>query len=495
MKYLYKKLFVLFMVGIFATSCEDYLDVNESPNAASNSEPGPIFNNVMVGIATNRSNDIGSSGAAAQLWSGGGSFGAGVFTNPERYNFSIFTTGNTWRSWYRDAQKDLLLASTNAEILGQTNAVAQCKIMSALVYWYTTVLWEDVPYSEAVDIDVATGAINNRNPNFDSQADVLQGVIDIIDEALALIDEGSPALAIQAEDLMFSGNMENWRKFAKSIKFRTLMTLVDAEPARASEIQAMITDNDMISSASENAEFPFFGEPGNQNPFYTVLEAFAGGSNFFYFASEVMVDRMLATNDPRIDVYFDPYPGGGSPATPAGAPAGVTSIPFSPWVLSTGGSGTNNLIRPDKPEILFTVQEQLFLEAEAHAMGYASGGLAVADEKLRAGITAAMAEHGLTGSAVSTFLDNEIPDLATLTDIQARSIIGEQYWLDCNQARWIEGWTEWRRIESPALNVPDGALTTNLLRRLPYPPDELAANVNAPDGDPPLDERMYFDVD
>ncbi len=485
----------LLPIMFLASSCEDYLDVNQNPNETTRAEAGPIFTQVLVGISTNRSNDIGSSAGAAQIWSGGGSLGAGVFTNPERYNFSIFTTGNTWRAWYRDALKDLKLAIANSEENDQPNSVAQCKVMTAMIFYMASVLWEDVPYSEATDIDVSTGEILTRNPAFDDQADVLQGVIDILDEAIATID--ATPTAITGGDLIYGGNMTNWRKFAKSLKFRTLMTLVDVEPTRASEIQAMIAEGDMISSAGENAEFPFFDAPGNRNPFYEVLSAFAGGSNFFYFGSEVMVDIMENRNDPRLLEYFEPYPAGGSPAEPVGAPAGVTNIGYFPWVLSTATSaGTDAVVRPDAPDVYFSVQEQMFLEAEAYAMGYATGSvdLTTATTKLKAGLTAAMTSYGVSAADITKYLNEEVPAFATAAE--ARAFIGEQFFIDSVQ-RWIEGWTHWRRIESPVLSIPDGASTgstdANLLRRLPYPPDELSANTSAPDGDPDLDAKMYFD--
>ena len=58
--------------------------------------------------------------------------------------------------------------------------------------------------------------------------------------------------------------------------------------------------------------------------------------------------------------------------------------------------------------------------------------------------------------------------------------------------RPLEGWLYWRINEYPALSLPEGAATTNLVRRLPYPPDELDANSNAL-STKPLDEKMWFD--
>jgi hypothetical protein len=479
------------------SSCNDYLDVNEDPNRSASAEAGPIFTGVVVGYSNNRTIDLGPAiSTAGQMWSGGGSFGAGVFTRPERYIFSIFTTGNTWRAHYRDIQKDLKLAIANSE--GRGNSIAQCQIMSAMTYWTTTMLWGDVPYTQAVDVDFDNVAINELNPQFDGQETVLNGVLDLLDQAIANIDPATPN-AITANDLLYSGNMDNWRKFAKSLKLRTLMTMVDADPSKAGEIADLIAEGDLITDPSENAEFPFFAVSGNRNPFWETLNAFAGASNFFYFASEAMVEAMRAKNDPRMDVYFEPYPGGGSSDTIYGAPAGVTDVTgavgSTPWVLSTapvGSNGTVELVRPDAPDVLFSAQETHYLIAEAVARGLAPGGLATADQVLRDGIRIAMSGYNIDAAVIEDYLSNEIPDLSSVSNEEARVMIAEQAWIDC-VVRPVEGFTSQRRTDVPTLQLPEGANVPGLCVRLDYPPDELAANTNAPA--PVLaNVKMWFDV-
>jgi len=483
---------ILLTLGLLlASSCsEDYLDVNDDPNRSANAEPGPIFTGTLVGYSTNRVIDLGPAlSTGSQLWSGGGNLGAAVFTSPERYNFSIFTTGNTWRAYYRDIQKDLKLAIQNAD--GRNNAIAQCEIFSALVYYSATVLWGDVPFTEALDLDLENIQINNLNPRFDDQEIVLNGIIDILDEAIAKIDPSVPN-AITGNDLIYEGDMDLWRKFAKSLKLRVLMTMVDADPSKASLIGDLVSENDLILQPQENAEFPFVNTSGNRNPFWETLNAFAGGSNFFYFASEATVDVMTKRNDPRLDAYFTPFPGGGSPDEVAGAPPGVVSLPVTPWVLSTSSGGDQSLVRPDAPDVLFSSQETHFLVAEALAKGYATGGLSEADNSLRQGISQAMSGYNLSQDTISQYLEEEINNLTSLSQQEAVDIIAEQLWIDCI-VRPLEGFVHWRRNEVPTLNVPEGALTSDLMRRLPYPPDEISANSNSPEVLPQVDVKMWFD--
>jgi hypothetical protein len=476
------------MIG---TSCNDYLDINEDPNKATVAPPGPIFTGVITQYSTNRVIDLGPAlSTGAQFWSGGGTLGAGVFTRPEQYNFSIFTIGNTWRAYYREIQKNLALAIIGTQEAGDLNAEAQCKIFQAFTYYSTTVLWGDVPFSEAIAVDFSIPEIKNINPKFDPQQEVLEGVLNILDEAISLIDE-SGTTSITNSDLIYTGDMSKWSKFAKSLKFRTLLTMVDADPSKAEAISRMMSEGGMIEKG-DNAEFPFFAVSGNQNPFWGTLNTFAGGTNFFYFAGDEMVKLMQELNDPRLTTYFEPYPGGGSAEEVTGAPAGAQSFPTNPWVLTTSSGGDVSLVRPDAPDVLFSYSEQAFLEAEAMVRGFGSGGKQEADSKLREGIRDAMEQYNIDNVTIENYLNDAIPDLVTLSDEEARAVIAEQIWIDCI-IRPLEGFTHWRRAEIPALPVPEGAALTNFLRRLTYPPDEISANNSVPEVLPNADEKLWFD--
>lgn len=484
MKYIY-----ILLASILLFSCEDWLDVNQDPNNSVNPDPESIFTGALVNYVTNRTIDLGPAvSTASQLWSGGGSLGAGVFTSPEIYQFSIFTTGNTWRSYYRSCIKNLRLVSFNSQ--DRPNIVAQSKIFEALCFYSATVLWEDVPFSEAVDVDFETATLLNQNPKFDSQQEVLTGIVSLLDEAISFIDVDGLS-GISTGDLIYGGDMDKWRKFAKSLKLRVLVTLAEKDPSVFNQINTLISEGDLIVNPSDNASIAFYPESGNRNPFYQTLLSFAGGQNFFYFASEVMVNRMKAMNDPRLPIYFTPNPSGDSPAEVVGSPAGVTNIGFVPWMLSASEAGTNSLVRPDAPDVLFSAQETHFLIALAIAKGYATGTMSDIDTYVRQGVDIAMNSYGVDTSEIADFLTNSLPDLNSATTEEALSVIGNQLFID-NVVRPLEGWTYWRIVEYPELSLPQNAVTQNLVRRLPLPPDELEANENAAT-QKPLDTKMWFD--
>lgn len=477
-----KKLYLyicLLFIGITLTSCEkDFLDVNDDPNQSTAADPALLFTGALNMYSNNRLIDYGSAGSFwAQTWSSGGSLTFGTFNDPERYVISIFTNGNTWRGHFRDIQKNLGLATEIALAAEpqNRNAVAQSIIFRALTYYTSTMIWGDIPFSESFGADVDF-------PKFDKQEDVLNGIIVMLDSAKTYIDVDSP-LKITSNDLIYKGDMVMWRKFANSLKFRTLMTMVDQDPAKAAEIAKMIADGDMLSSKEENAFFPFFDQPGNKNPRYRIVDEYTGGTNTWFIAPKVMVDLMKENNDPRLTVYFQP---------------GRTAAPDEYSGVAPGANGTTRtsvinegILQPDDPDILFNHSEQLFLEAEAHARGLAPGGLSVADAKMRKAIQANMAYWDISDAKATAYL-NSIPSLTTLGQVAAQEKIETELWLSL-QLRPFESWVHWRRgLEVPQLPLPIGTSASDIIRRLPYPPDELSANVNAP-AVIQVDVKQWFD--
>jgi len=130
----------------------------------------------------------------------------------------------------------------------------------------------------------------------------------------------------------------------------------------------------------------------------------------------------------------------------------------------------------------------MFLEAEATLRF--SNDAAGADALMREGVQASLDFYGVDAGDASAYL-NSIPDLATLSAEDARDVISQQQWIDFIE-RPLEAWTNWRRTEVPALELPFNAPTTDILRRFRYPTTEANANNNTPTQQE-LDVKMWFD--
>lgn len=123
-----------------------------------------------------------------------------------------------------------------------------------------------------------------KYPKFDDQKDVLNGVIDMLDQALAMIDINDKN-CIDEYDPYFKGDMSKWIAIANSFKFRTLMVMVDADPSKADDIKKMMDEKKMITSAAGNMEFQYSETAGNENPKYGILAKYTGGIQYYVFCT------------------------------------------------------------------------------------------------------------------------------------------------------------------------------------------------------------------
>ena len=235
--------------GLF-TSCSDWLDINHDPNTAEKVDPGYLFNYVAVNWAGTRTGGdfyIPLSMSSQCQVDGGLDYGG---WDESVYTISPYSTGNTWKHYYSVGGNNLMLAIKNAEEADPVNhnAIAQCKILLAEHMYEATMLWGDIPFTESWN-----GTI--KYPKFDSQESVLNGVLSLLDEALQIMDLND-ANAIDEYDIYYKGDMNKWMTLAKSLKFRTLMVMVDKDPSKATAIGTLLQAGGMVSSASDNLVFP-----------------------------------------------------------------------------------------------------------------------------------------------------------------------------------------------------------------------------------------------
>jgi Starch-binding associating with outer membrane len=484
MKNYIKMLAVLLLSSSF-WSCKKYLDINSNPNSTESVDGKLLFSFAATSFANNRAGGdlyIPMALGGQSISSGGNStegvsWGAG---SEDQYVFSGFSYANVWAQFYTSVAFNLKNAITQAEtgVPVNRNGAAQAKVLLAETFFELASIYGDVPFSEALNDDI-------KFPKFDAQQNVMDGAIALIDEALGEFDSTSTTKFTGAYDLFFAGKIDRWMAAAKSLKLRMLMTMADADPAKAAAIGQMITDGGMISGAAQNMKAPFETGSGKRNPKYALDLTYNGGLDFFY-ASPYVVNVMKTMNDPRLPYYFD-----------------VPSINFETtndtYTGIQPGANANDTVNaklastlhvPDQPEYFFTYQEQLFYEAEIYARGLGvTVDLAKATTLYKQALVESATFWGVDGSDASEWVNGlTIPSGAEdlLHDILY------QHWID-KMDRGLDAFTQWRRSgpegsEIPALTLPVNAPAGDLFRRYEYPANsETAANPNAP-------ERVRFNV-
>lgn len=484
---IYSKLLLFLIVGLpmILSSCSDWLDINSNPYAASdkaNINPGYLFN---YAATTHSSNRQGGDFYIPLLISGqsvadGGFTDLGGWWSESMYDISIYSTGNTWVTAYANVGTNLNKAKEYALKSGNKNTIAQADILLAQTFFELTMLFEDIPFSEALSIDTY------KTPKFDSQKDVLNGILKILDDAIANIDLSKPG--ISDYDVFYKGNMSKWLSLAKSLKLKVMMVMVDKDPSKAAQIKSLIEDTsvDFIDMNSEWV-FPFFSEASTENPNFRINDRYASAPDYYmFFAHNSVLDMMKPLNDPRLPIYFV-----------KGVDGNYNGLLTSENVLDEDGAYLTSAINYKRvwsataPDIMLSYSELSFILAEIYTRGIGVNADKVkANEFYLDGIESALSFWGVNANDINTYIA-QLPNLNSVSDAEALELIYSQVWIDF-MLRPFEGWVHSRRTLFPALSVPTLAPYSALISRWTYPDRERNVNPNVPDPLPEITDKMWF---
>ena len=247
-----KLLLTLLFVGLL-TACFQDSDINVDPNRSASIDPALLFTGAATQLSLLRVAELTWPVAlSTQMWASGARWGL------QQAQYDQTRIRSAWGRTYTDVLKNLAVAIELAENTTPraNNTLAQCKILMAFTYAQTSLLWGDIPFTEA-----ANGKVDF--PKFDSQSTVLNGVLAMLDEAIGEMDGTSRAIGAP-NDPYFKGDMVKWRKFANSLKLRLLLTMVDADPSKAAAIRELMAlpAGSMISGVADQAQYAYFDQPG-----------------------------------------------------------------------------------------------------------------------------------------------------------------------------------------------------------------------------------------
>ena len=479
-KYIMKKLSLFFAITLafLSLSCEDSIEgINTDPLAATNISPELLFPQVLLGgITANRTVETFQMSTHSQQWSFSAPFG--VFINPERGTISPNSTNNVWVGNYTTGLRNLqqirlLTERNNPEAL---NIIGQAKVLEAFIYLNLTQIFGDVPFSQAIQVD------EFPNPEFDTQEEVLRGIPALVDEAVDALSSPTDIIGAPA-DLVYEGNRENWIRFANSIKLKALMLVANVDPTSVQAQLQEVSTQPLITSNQFEAKLDYLDVAGNQNPIYTLVLQFAGGSQDFYSGGSTLVDLMNSNNDPRRAAYFDDVNG-----SYVGQPQGSFVLDRNQF-----SQISSDIIVPELPDRYITASEVNFYLAEAALEGWISGN---ANEFYRAGISASLGQYdGMPNAVPQADKDAYLSSpRGTITgdsqDVALRKIFEEHYVSDF--MRHLESWTTIRRNGVPDYQPIQGTVLPDNIKRYQIPLSEITSNPNAPEVTP-LVEPMWFE--
>jgi hypothetical protein len=481
MKYIFNSTIVVLLFLLAA--CTNLEDINIDPNTSPTANESQVLSSALGFMGYVVDVDLNS---ASFLWAQYYTWGIGVsIGNAERFVAQPDDYDNYWQRAYANSLQDLkfLTNSESAAFRGVS------KTLTAYLFQGLVDHFGDVPYSEALSGEISDGGI--LTPEFDDAATIYNSLIDLMDEAIADLDLGSSD-ELGAADYVYNGDMDQWSKFAKSLKLRLLMRLSEVDP-RASEVQSLIAEGGFIETAGDVAAIPFDGTTGSQNPMYARFE---WGVGDFYFASNATVNVLDGLNDPRVFSFYSLAEVGTFAGQIRGINQGtIDDEPFTADALEYSGSSPY-AYGVDNSVVLMSDNEVWFLRAEAAAR------YGTADDDQTAfenAVNASFAHTGADGAAdYITALD-----YGSAANLDAKlDMIAVQKWISLNGTQEDEGWVEARRFDRPASRLfTDGIWQNPPLSVLPagtfpaswlYPASERSLNPNAP-SQRAITDKLFWD--
>ncbi|MFI2741951.1 SusD/RagB family nutrient-binding outer membrane lipoprotein [Zhouia sp. PK063] len=523
MKKILNKLYIIPVVltAVILNSCSDYLDINKNPNSATSASPDLVISNALTSTASwvaGTYNDYGAWHVGYFANAGGYGGWGSVIT----YDYTTADYSNLWNIY--DNLNDYQYvesSSKNDDQLAYYRAMA--KVMKVYDFQMLVDAYNDIPYSEALKGDA------NVTPSYDSAPDVYKDMVAQLDSSITIINGVTSQLSVGPEDVLFNGDMDNWKRFANTLKLRLLIRAQNSSISDfvQSELNSFDTSIGFISDdAIVNPGYTV--SSGKQNPFWNTYHSGTDGTVTGSARSRIPTyyifgyyDGTKLSDENRGKVTYYGFDSGDTPLNQLGY-TGSDAVPYvsghPSWYIGEGtGTNTENTVGILKGRTMgqpiFLLADSEFLQAEAALNGYSQFGNA--EDHYRAGVTASFrylyknvdnnVESGYDPEAdAAEYMDvenagNYLADYSAATTNSERleAIITQKY-IALNMINNAEAWNEYRRTGFPANNGKNNAankylsfssITSSASRsdklptRILYPSDEFGRNAdNVPKG-------------
>lgn len=469
----------LFLFLVAVSSCKKELEgFNKNPNAAENPQPDYLLTAAEKTAADaywGADNNFNSSLLIVQQWA------KIQYTDPDRYIFSNSSFVSLWNTGYSQVLTNLNAIIQLPEEKSNSNYKNVAVILRSWIFQQLTDVYGDIPYKQAGDIEQYV------TPEYDTQKEVYEGLLSELKAAVTALESTGKSIS---GDVIYNGNIDEWKKFGNALRLRIAFRIADREPdlAKTEIADALGGGIGVIGSNAETAQL-IYGDAPQQNPASAWFD-----TRDDYRISKTIVDKLYALNDPRLPVYAS-KPTDLSVADYVGAPNGLTTSDASNLGLAKTSKPGAYFLAPHAPAVIFSYSEALFYQAEAVARGFISGDAAGLYNQA---ITASLNQYGITDATV-------VGQYLAQTDVaynaaNYKKSIGDQKWIALF-GDGLESFAEWRRLDYPELAPgPAAILEGKIPVRFIYPGTEQSLNgdnykkaVASQGADLPT-TKLWFDV-
>lgn len=469
----------LFLFLVAVSSCKKELEgFNKNPNAAENPQPDYLLTAAEKTAADaywGADNNFNSSLLIVQQWA------KIQYTDPDRYIFSNSSFVSLWNTGYSQVLTNLNAIIQLPEEKSNSNYKNVAVILRSWIFQQLTDVYGDIPYKQAGDIEQYV------TPEYDTQKEVYEGLLSELKAAVTALESTGKSIS---GDVIYNGNIDEWKKFGNALRLRIAFRIADREPdlAKTEIADALGGGIGVIGSNAETAQL-IYGDAPQQNPASAWFD-----TRDDYRISKTIVDKLYALNDPRLPVYAS-KPTDLSVANYVGVPNGLTTSDASNLGLAKTSKPGAYFLAPHAPAVIFSYSEALFYQAEAVARGFISGDAAGLYNQA---ITASLNQYGITDATV-------VGQYLAQTDVaynaaNYKKSIGDQKWIALF-GNGLESFAEWRRLDYPELTPgPAAVLEGKIPVRFIYPGTEQSLNgdnykkaVASQGADLPT-TKLWFDV-
>jgi len=493
-----KKISKILFVLPFALllGCADFLDVNNSPNNPLDVPLNTLLTSALVADGFANANELN------RFFSTVSDYTYGAANGPASYDIYAITGGDFGNQWTGEIWNGGLIQFKKiidkGEASGANNYVGVAKIMQAYMWSLTTDTWGDIPYSEALK-----GTEGVTRPKVDTQEDIYKGntangvksLFDEIREGIALLQTASTP-AIGSDDIVYAGNIANWRRAGYTLMIRLAMTISTKEPALAKQIiEEVIAANEMISTNAQNLSVKFGTAVGSQSPIYSYM--FVTTFQNDMTVSTRYLNLLQGLADPRLPLYVT-QPNGTSYVTYDNGYRGTLAAPatFSKWGSAVTGLNGAGPIR------LVTNAGRAFMLAEAMLKLNVVYAGQTPQSLYYEGMRAALTEAGVAAGTINTYIGASLAaatPVATLSGTvanQQNQILTQKY--ISYTGNGLEAYIDIRRTGLPSHtaiehNNAAGEDGTRPVRAR-YPDSDIARNPNLGAALQKTNVKMWWDA-
>ncbi len=493
------KLTLILAATLQLSSCsDDYYDINDNPNQAVTTTPELILPSALnqsatlTGLTLNQLGDL-----FGYYWAPASDFL--FYTNELLYNVTETFYTSIFENTYSGALPDYnYISNVESENPVQySNYKAIAKIMKAYHFQYLVDLYGDVPYTDALkSTAVLQPTYQDSQVIYDSIYINLNAATDAIKADLNNAEVQVPG----SEDIFFGGDMEQWIKFANTLKLRLLMrqSNLGKDAFITSELRRIAADGYGFLQVGESvlSNPGYSNSNGKLNPFYNNFINSSGNEGGNYRAtkgSDYLIDFLNSTNDPRVQQMFAPAANSGDYV---GIPQGASTTPTNKQLdLSSLGSGI--LKSPTQDLMILSSFESLFLQAEAVQRGYLTGD---AQALYESAITESFEylEVPDADAAAEAYYSQPINQVSWAASSNKLETIIKQKWLALGSINGIEIWLDYTRTGFPSdLPISLKAVKQTRPVRLLYPQSESStnsANKPAQTTNSAFEDNIFWDV-